>query len=215
MNEYMDIFCPQFDLDTPREQMLKFAVYNVSKDTFHDCNFVKEDYKKILVCDHPQRAKKLTIKFQKYSPNPLGFTYQPNKSYFFMAVPWVLDTSMTSCDDVTRMQLNVHPRRHHYYDKAPTVTEPPSEHPHISTISTTTATTTKSTTKAATRRRKFELMKPVHKSTSDDREADEPRILKTVGVNEFIMPKNSSSKLLALSWTCTIALLAITLYLLT
>ena len=41
MNEYMDIFCPQFDLDTPREQMLKFAVYNVSKDTFHGCNFVK------------------------------------------------------------------------------------------------------------------------------------------------------------------------------
>ena len=37
----MDIFCPQFDLDTPREQMLKFAVYNVSKDTFHGCNFVK------------------------------------------------------------------------------------------------------------------------------------------------------------------------------
>ena len=85
---------------------------------------------------------------------------------FPTAVPWVLDTSMTSCDDVTRMQLNVHPRRHHYHDRAPSVTEPTTDHPHLGTMSTAAATTTKSTTKTATRHRKFELMEPVHKSTS-------------------------------------------------
>ena len=73
---------------------------------------------------------------------------------------------MTSCGDVTRMQLNVHPKRHHYHDKTPSLTDPSTDHSNLGTTSTTAATTTKLTTKTAIRRRKFELMEPVHKSTS-------------------------------------------------
>ena len=39
INEYMDIFCPQFDMDTPEENMLQFVIYNVSEEAFIDCNF--------------------------------------------------------------------------------------------------------------------------------------------------------------------------------
>ena len=35
MNEYMDIFCPQYDADA--KTTLKFIIYNVSKKSFETC----------------------------------------------------------------------------------------------------------------------------------------------------------------------------------
>ena len=35
IDEYMDIFCPQFDADAP--STLKFIIYNVTKQSFDQC----------------------------------------------------------------------------------------------------------------------------------------------------------------------------------
>ena len=37
INEYMDIFCPQFDTDTPEKDLLQFVIYNVSEEAFMSC----------------------------------------------------------------------------------------------------------------------------------------------------------------------------------
>jgi len=37
VNEYMDIFCPQYDADAPESEVLTFVIYNVSQESFEGC----------------------------------------------------------------------------------------------------------------------------------------------------------------------------------
>ena len=41
IDEYMDIYCPQFDTDTPEEKMLQFVIYNTSEEAFAECDMKK------------------------------------------------------------------------------------------------------------------------------------------------------------------------------
>ena len=43
---------------------------------------------KLLICNKPTKCTKLTMKFQKFSPNPKGFIFIPGESYYLMG--WLL-----------------------------------------------------------------------------------------------------------------------------
>jgi len=46
--------------------------------------FSSSDARKIFECNTPSISKKLTTKFQKRSPNPLGFVFLPGATYFYI-----------------------------------------------------------------------------------------------------------------------------------
>jgi len=116
-NEYMDLFCPQFDSDVTNEDMLKFTIYSVSEKIFNQCSRT-QGLKKMLACDSPRVSKKLTIKFQRFSPNPRGFVYHPNRFYYFMGIPHGdIRSNAGPCSTVMRMKIFVHPNRHQDNDR--------------------------------------------------------------------------------------------------
>nr|CAB3241347.1 EphrinA-b ephrin precursor [Phallusia mammillata] len=151
MNEYMDIFCPQYDADAPEAQVLKFVIYNVSYQSFQACTKTNEA-KKIFNCSSPITSRKLTTKFQRRSPNPLGFVFKPDSDYYYIAFT---DEDKKGCENAMRMHIKVHHRdRVNAHTKVPTVNDnsspkvPDVKPPPANTKSTTKKpTTTRSTTK--------------------------------------------------------------------
>jgi len=114
IGEYMDVICPQYDVDESKDEMMTFLVYNVTKEVFHSCSKITNETAKILSCTHPTRNTKLTIKFQSFSPNPKGFIYKPNSYYYLMS--YLNDESARNsepnCENKMRMKLFVHPGKH-------------------------------------------------------------------------------------------------------
>ena len=48
------------------------------------CIFFKLDAAKVLQCNQSKKQRKLTMKFQEFSPNPTGFIFYPEESYYLM-----------------------------------------------------------------------------------------------------------------------------------
>jgi len=152
IGEYMDIICPQYDVD--EINIMTFVIYNVTKDVFDSCGKVNQDAEKLLDCNKPTKSTKLTMKFQKFSPNPRGFIFIPDESYYLMAYANDNEakTSSSNCDNKMRMEIKVHPKRHHNHMKRTTkhsteIRKSPKfirTEPYIE--ETTTTTTTKTTT---------------------------------------------------------------------
>jgi len=116
IGEYMDILCPQYDVD--EINVMTFVIYNVTKQVFDSCGKINEDAEKLLICNKPTKCTKLTMKFQKFSPNPRGFIFIPGESYYLMAYANDNEamTSQSNCDDKMRMEIKVHPKRHHNHN---------------------------------------------------------------------------------------------------
>lgn len=113
IGEYMDIICPQYDED--QMNIMMFEVYNVTKEVFDSCGKINEGAEKLLSCHNPRKTTKLTMKFQKFSPNPRGFIFYPEESYYLIAILNGYDehNSQANCGNKMRMEIKVHQRRHH------------------------------------------------------------------------------------------------------
>nr|NP_001071949.1 ephrin precursor [Ciona intestinalis]BAE06406.1 ephrin [Ciona intestinalis] len=145
MRDYMNIHCPQYDQDDKAK--LSFIIYNVSEQSYNSCSLT--DMKTaIFKCDNPVKGRKLTTKFQRRSPNPLGFVYQPNKDYFFMAFK---KDEPQNCKSAMKMKVHVLPKRLHEHDRKP-VTAGTTRSSTPRTLSSTTTTTTIATTTTTTPR---------------------------------------------------------------
>jgi len=117
IGEYMDVICPQYDEE--EKNIMTFVIYNVTKDVFDTCAKINGGADKLLDCDRPTKNKKLTIKFQKFSPNPKGFIFYPGESYYLMAYPndSEAEESQPNCDNKMRMEIKIHPGRKHKHVK--------------------------------------------------------------------------------------------------
>merc|ERR1719376_748016 len=99
-------------------------------------------------------STKLTMKFQKFSPNPRGFIFIPDESYYLMAYANDNEamTSNSNCDNKMRMEIKVHPKRHHNHNHMKRTTKHSTvvrkspkfvkTQPHIEETTTTITTTT-------------------------------------------------------------------------
>jgi len=131
IGEYMDIICPQYDVDEDKANILTFVIYNVTKDEFDKCSKINST-DRLLACTTPSQNTKLTLKFQTFSPNPRGFIYRPGETYYLMAYnPENEKESFPDCSNRMRMKIIVHPQH--------------PVHP-IPPLKTTTTTTKKITT---------------------------------------------------------------------
>jgi len=117
IGEYMDITCPQYDVD--ETNIMTFVVYNVTKQVFESCGKINEGALKLLDCNRSSKRTKLSIIFQKSieSQNPGRFHFTPKESYYFMANSNnnENETSHPNCTDKTRMQIRIHPKRQFIY----------------------------------------------------------------------------------------------------
>jgi len=145
IGEYMDVICPQYDVE--ETNIMTFVIYNVTRNVFESCSKINEGSDKLLDCDRPTKNKKLTIKFQKFSPNPKGFIFYPGETYYLMAYPNDLEAeeSQPNCNNKMRMEIRIHPGRHHKHVKK--------------TSRTSTTTHVKMSPK-------FEMTKPIEVETS-------------------------------------------------
>jgi len=112
LDELMDITCSKHHL--AKTNFMKFVIYNVSKEVFHSCSKINKDAEKILSCNQFRQEKKITFKFQKFSPNPRGFIFYPEESYYLMAYANDNETKIAqaNCKDKTRMEIKVLPKNY-------------------------------------------------------------------------------------------------------
>lgn len=145
MGEYMDVICPQYDVDEDKANMLTFVIYNVTRDAFHHCSSKNSNAEKLLDCHTPTKNTKLTLKFQSFSPNPRGFIYRPDESYYLMAYDSDEQAinAEPDCSKRMRMEIIVHPKSRPVRQSSPT-----RHHSHPKKTTTTTTTTTSTTTSA-------------------------------------------------------------------
>jgi len=124
IGEFMDIICPQYDVDEDESKMMTFVIYNVTKEIFHSCSKINENTTKVLSCTRPTKNTKLTIKFQTFSPNPRGFIYKPNSFYYLMSYfdEEKAKHSESNCQNKMRMKLFVHPDKRSHRETHDTAT---------------------------------------------------------------------------------------------
>lgn len=147
IGEFMEINCPQYDQATPSQDTSLFYLYDLhDKQSFELCDIKGKQI--ILSCDSPYRSNKLTFKFQRMSPYPLGFTFQDGKSYYYIAIPKGED----DCNNAMRLIVNVEKKKGHevVVPQLSSVVYKDDRPSEISTKPTTIMTTTTRTTTTTT-----------------------------------------------------------------
>uniref|UniRef100_H2Y9D9 Ephrin RBD domain-containing protein n=1 Tax=Ciona savignyi TaxID=51511 RepID=H2Y9D9_CIOSA len=137
MRDYMNIFCPQYD--PKASDVLQFIIYNVSEKSFNQCTASESEI--IFKCDTPELGRKLTTKFQKRSPNPLGFIFIPNQTYYYIAFK---KNETKTCETAMKLAVRVLPKRSHDHNRKPVTSIYKTTEKHTTTtkLASTQPTTT-------------------------------------------------------------------------
>ncbi|XP_039256491.2 ephrin-A1-like [Styela clava] len=165
IDEFMDIICPQYPEGKAEDEMELFYLYQVTDKKAYDVCAIEAKKNPILSCDSPVCPTKLTIKFQKISPYPIGFTFQEGKTYYYIGVPKGYDHKKKHhnhpCNNLIRLEVKVTKKKTNLII------------PDLKTVfkeSTTLRTTT--TVKTTTLSRVLTTRKSVARSPSSDRQSD-------------------------------------------
>lgn len=103
INDYLDIYCPHYDVPEPAERMENYVLYMVNYDGYTSCDHHRRGFKR-WECNRPQSPNgplKFSEKFQLFTPFSLGFEFRPGHEYYYICEYYtVLLTGMwggTSC----------------------------------------------------------------------------------------------------------------------
>ncbi|XP_076810128.1 ephrin-A1-like [Clavelina lepadiformis] len=117
INDWMDILCPHkanYNSSSRDTSLLYLELFNVSAEQYKHCGVLGQ--RRILRCKDPRKETKLTTKFQKRSPSPIGFVFRPGKSYYYISKPSTKQDS--GCDENT-MRLVIKVQEENYYHQNP------------------------------------------------------------------------------------------------
>lgn len=110
VDDYMDVLCPyanQHHRESrgSKKKITYLRLFNVTRSQYNSCDTRRGIM--LQTCDDPYSEKKLTTKFQEHSPYPLGFTFIPGATYYYLSKP-LEDYSIGCTKDTMRMMIHVH-----------------------------------------------------------------------------------------------------------
>lgn len=86
INDYLDIYCPHYEMPLPPERMERYILYMVSYDSYITCNHLIRGFKR-WECNRPLSPSgplKFSEKFQLFTPFSLGFEFRPGHEYYYI-----------------------------------------------------------------------------------------------------------------------------------
>ncbi|KAI4905772.1 hypothetical protein NFI96_027781 [Prochilodus magdalenae] len=86
INDYLDIYCPHYEVPLPQERMERYVLYMVSYDSYITCNHLIKGFKR-WECNRPLSPNgplKFSEKFQLFTPFSLGFEFRPGHEYYYI-----------------------------------------------------------------------------------------------------------------------------------
>ncbi|XP_066503746.1 ephrin-A2-like [Hoplias malabaricus] len=89
INDYLDIYCPHYEVPLPQERMERYVLYMVSYDSYITCNHLIKGFKR-WECNRPLSPNgplKFSEKFQLFTPFSLGFEFRPGHEYYYISSP--------------------------------------------------------------------------------------------------------------------------------
>jgi len=93
-HDQINIVCPQYKPETPKEIMEQHVIYNVEKEEYDTCRILNPKPRIVAYCKEPLKKRIFTISFRSFSPVPNTLEFHPGKSYYFI--------STSSADDLHR-----------------------------------------------------------------------------------------------------------------
>ncbi|XP_040926450.1 ephrin-A2-like isoform X2 [Betta splendens] len=89
INDYLDIYCPHYEVPEPVERMEHYVLYMVNYDGYTSCDHHRKGFKR-WECNRPQSPSgplKFSEKFQLFTPFSLGFEFRPGHEYYYISSP--------------------------------------------------------------------------------------------------------------------------------
>ncbi|KAG8452902.1 hypothetical protein GDO86_004632 [Hymenochirus boettgeri] len=87
INDYLDIYCPHYEVPLPAERMERYILYMVNFDGHISCDHRQRGFKR-WECnrpDSPNGPLKFSEKFQLFTPFSLGFEFRPGHEYYYIS----------------------------------------------------------------------------------------------------------------------------------
>nr|CAB3241346.1 EphrinA-a ephrin precursor [Phallusia mammillata] len=107
VDDWLDIICPYTSVHKRHRSTnrhLLIELFNVTKEEFTQCTATRE--RTILRCFDPEHETKLTTKFQKRSPSPVGFVFKPGHTYYYFSKPRTKQSG--TCDkDILKLVITI------------------------------------------------------------------------------------------------------------
>lgn len=89
INDYLDIYCPHYEVAEPAERMEHYVLYMVNYDGYTTCDHHRKGFKR-WECNRPLSPNgplKFSEKFQLFTPFSLGFEFRPGHEYYYISSP--------------------------------------------------------------------------------------------------------------------------------
>ncbi|MEE6487577.1 hypothetical protein FKM82_014944 [Ascaphus truei] len=87
INDYLDIYCPHYEIPLPSDRMERYILYMVNYDGHASCDHRQKGFKR-WECnrpDSPNGPLKFSEKFQLFTPFSLGFEFRPGHEYYYIS----------------------------------------------------------------------------------------------------------------------------------
>ncbi|XP_066460815.1 ephrin-A2 isoform X1 [Eleutherodactylus coqui] len=87
INDYLDIYCPHYEIQLPADRMERYILYMVNYDGHASCDHRQKGFKR-WECnrpDSPNGPLKFSEKFQLFTPFSLGFEFRPGHEYYYIS----------------------------------------------------------------------------------------------------------------------------------
>uniref|UniRef100_A0A8C5LSA3 Ephrin A2 n=1 Tax=Leptobrachium leishanense TaxID=445787 RepID=A0A8C5LSA3_9ANUR len=87
INDYLDIYCPHYEISLPSDRMERYILYMVNYDGHATCDHRQKGFKR-WECnrpDSPNGPLKFSEKFQLFTPFSLGFEFRPGHEYYYIS----------------------------------------------------------------------------------------------------------------------------------
>ena len=86
INDYLDIYCPHYEVAESAERMEHYVLYMVNYDGYTTCDHHRKGFKR-WECNRPLSPNgplKFSEKFQLFTPFSLGFEFRPGHEYYYI-----------------------------------------------------------------------------------------------------------------------------------
>ncbi|KAF3690542.1 Ephrin-A2 ELF-1 EPH-related receptor tyrosine kinase ligand 6 [Channa argus] len=99
INDYLDIYCPHYEVPEPAERMEHYVLYMVNYDGYTSCDHHRKGFKR-WECNRPQSPNgplKFSEKFQLFTPFSLGFEFRPGHEYYYICEYYLPSPTVYCC----------------------------------------------------------------------------------------------------------------------
>uniref|UniRef100_H3AXQ8 Si:dkey-246i14.3 n=1 Tax=Latimeria chalumnae TaxID=7897 RepID=H3AXQ8_LATCH len=86
INDYLDIFCPHYEVEVPEGRTEEFTLYMVGYDEYVGCYDTPQAFKR-WECNKPFAPYgpiRFSEKIQRFTPFSLGVEFRPGNDYYYV-----------------------------------------------------------------------------------------------------------------------------------